>query len=157
MIIKRNIIKELPVILIDSSDFVTGLSGKVFGDITCKYLKEGSNTWITKTINAGNWKINTNQPDGYYRISFTAAELNTNGIFEYNVFSADSLVYPGLFEIRDNTNDDIKIDTASIKLKTDNLTDEPTDEVVAEANKDEIIAEVDENEDLVKKINMVPE
>jgi hypothetical protein len=83
--IKRNTARELPVILIDETDFITGLTPVVFGDVTCKYRKDASTTWITKTINVGNWLINTNKPDGNYAISFTGTELNTNGLFEYNI------------------------------------------------------------------------
>jgi hypothetical protein len=104
MPLKRNTARELPVILIDDSDFKTGKTGVAFGDVTCKIRKDGASAWTSKTIDTNNWN---EIGDGHYTIDFTAGNLDTNGLFEYIVQVTDALDFPGLFEIRDNTNDDL--------------------------------------------------
>lgn len=104
MLIKKSTARELPVILTDSSDFITGLTGKVFGNVTCKFRKNGETSWTVKSITAGNWHEIGN---GHYTIDFLTGDLNTAGLFEYIVIVTGSLDYSGLFEVRTNTIDDI--------------------------------------------------
>jgi len=118
MPLKNNVARELPVILIDSSDFLTGLTGKVFGDVICKYRKDGATSWTTKTIDTNNWNEIDN---GHYTIDFTAGEMDTNGLFEYIVIVSGAIDYSGLFEIRNNTNDDLDSDLTNIETKIDTI------------------------------------
>lgn len=104
MLIKKSTARELPVILTDSSDFITGLTGKVFGNVTCKFRKDGETSWTVKAITAGNWHEIGN---GHYTIDFITDDLDTAGLFEYIVIVTGSLDYSGLFEVRTNTIDDI--------------------------------------------------
>lgn len=133
MLIKQSTARTLPVILIDSSDFITPITGTVFGDVTCKFRKEGDTSWTTKTIDATNW---TEIDDGHYDIDFTAGNLDTNGLFIYIVTVSGALQYSGLFIIRTNTNDDIKADTAATLVDTNEIQGKlPTNEIMGSSDK----------------------
>jgi hypothetical protein len=103
----------LPVMLRDSSG--VPVTGKVFGDITCKYQKHGETGLTSKTIDGTNW---TEIGQGKYEIDFTAGELDTLKDFTYLVTEAGSIQFNGLVEIVSDTNTDLggKIDVIDANI-----------------------------------------
>lgn len=90
--IKISTATQLPVILIDDTDFKTPETGVAFGSVTCKYRKHNETSWSTKTIDGSNW---TELGNGHYVINFSASDLDTIGIFEYVVIVSGALQFPG--------------------------------------------------------------
>lgn len=109
MIIKKDEARQLPVLMVDSSDLFTGKTAIAFGSVTVKLMKAGGSAWTTKTMTSGNW---TEIDDGLYMISFTAAELDTLGNFNYIAQAAGAVDYHGFFGVSANLVDDI--DTRNI-------------------------------------------
>jgi hypothetical protein len=62
------------------------VTGLVFGDVTCGYLKAGAGSFATKTLTGVNF---VEMGSGVYEITFTAAELNTLGVFTVVVTGVD--------------------------------------------------------------------
>lgn len=116
MIIKRNIAKNLPVLFIDSSDFITGKTGVAFGDVTLKYKKEGDSAWTTFSLTTNDW---IEIDDGVYEVVFTAAMLNTVGSFIYLAQTVDAIDYHGWVDIQNNLNDDLRARQDVIEGKID--------------------------------------
>ena len=53
---KKNTDKWFPVILLDDTDFKTAETGKVFGDVTCKYSYEAATSLSTYSVTTDDWK-----------------------------------------------------------------------------------------------------
>lgn len=103
--VKESTATLLPCILTDDTDFQTPELGVLFGAVTVNFAKEGDVGMTAKVMGAGNW---TEIGDGVYFISFTAAELDTDGKFTYTVIAAGvSLYYYGLAQISTLLKDDI--------------------------------------------------
>ena len=151
MILKKSVAFTLPVILTDATDFITPVTGVVFGSVVVKYAKEGDATLTPKTILVSDW---TELGDGVYLVPFTTAELNTVGKFIYTVLVAGSLPYYGSAQIVTYGFDDIGAkttnlpsdpakegsittaqgDLTTIKGKTNNLPSDPASESGATSN-----------------------
>jgi hypothetical protein len=87
---------SLPVIILDDSDFKTVETGVAFGDVTCKYAKEGDSSLSTFTLDATNWD---EIGQGIYEVDFTASELDTLGYFKFVVYGTGYLTYYGLARV----------------------------------------------------------
>ncbi|MDD5589369.1 MAG: hypothetical protein PHP92_04915 [Candidatus Nanoarchaeia archaeon] len=104
MIIKKSTINYLPVILTDSTDFLTAKTSVAFGAFTVNYAKQGDVALTTKVLIASDL---TELGLGLYLIKFTATELSVSGLFYYVVNSAGCLDYYGCAEIQNTINDDM--------------------------------------------------
>jgi hypothetical protein len=79
-----------PVILTDSTDFKTGITGRIYSDITCKYFKTGSTAQTVFTVTADNWK---EAGEGKYSIKIGAFEWVEIALYQVSISCSGCIVY----------------------------------------------------------------
>jgi hypothetical protein len=79
-----------PVILTDERDFKTGITGKIYSDITCKYFKTGSTSQTSFSVTNDNWK---EAGEGKYSIKMGVSEWTEQTIYQVSVVCAGCIVY----------------------------------------------------------------
>jgi len=87
--IQKSQASELAVRLFDGAD--TPVTGVAVGDITVLYLKQAG-AWTNKPMLATEWEEG---PEGRYSLTFTAAELDTEGRFTFRVNTASADTFTG--------------------------------------------------------------
>ncbi len=107
--VSREVGTELSVTLVDASE--NSVNGVLFSDITVEYRKNGASGFTTKTVLSGEW---TEIGDGNYKLSFTAAELNTSGFFRYKVTGTGFEPFVLDVQIIDNFKD---IEAQAVEIK----------------------------------------
>lgn len=100
---KKGIGRELIVVLTSAADGVTRLPGKAFGDLAVSYCKEGG-AYTAKALLDGDL---VEVGEGIYKVAFSAAELDTKGVFLYNAYTSDSDQYPGAVQLTDTDPDEV--------------------------------------------------
>jgi len=125
----QSTITWLPALLQDK-DTGAGLTGIVWNasGMVVKYQKQG-NGIVTKTLTINDWAEGI---DGSYNIRFTAAELDTLGLFSYWVSHPSSTTYPGAITVVEAIASDIASETTldAVKTAVDGL---PTDVASSQA------------------------
>jgi hypothetical protein len=106
--VSREVGTELSLTLVDASQ--APVNGVAFGDITATYRKNGG-TFVTKTVLSGEW---AEVGDGVYKLSFTAAELNTAGSFRFTITGGSFEPYVADVQIVNNYKD---IEAQVIEIK----------------------------------------
>ncbi len=86
----------LPVRLVDSTDLVTGETGKTATDVTIKVSGEGSSGWTTVTISAGDW---SEIGDGNYWLRIGASEFASLGRYFVRVECSGCWAYTAVVEV----------------------------------------------------------
>lgn len=79
-----------PVILTNSTDFKTPVTGKAFGDITCKYFKTGATLQTTFVVTTDDWK---EAGEGKYSIRLGAAEWIEHSIYQVSISCVGCIIY----------------------------------------------------------------
>jgi len=100
---KKSVEAWAPVYLVDDTDGKTPETGKTYSDVTVKYAKEGATSFATKTMSASDWQ---EIGDGFYRVKFSATELDTAGNFAYEVYASGTRRFPGHIDIVENIEKD---------------------------------------------------
>lgn len=86
---------ELAVRLFDAAD--TPVTGVAAGDITVLYKKQAA-VWANKAVTPAEWYEG---PEGRYELTFTAADLDTEGRFTFRVATAGADTFTGDVNIVD--------------------------------------------------------
>ena len=79
-----------PVILTNATDFKTPVTGKAFGDITCKYFKTGDTSQTEFDVTADNWK---EAGEGKYAIRLGAAEWIERAFYQVSISCTGCITY----------------------------------------------------------------
>jgi hypothetical protein len=79
-----------PVLLTNSTDFKTPVTGKVYGDIVCKYFKTGDSSQTAFAVTADNWK---EAGEGKYAIRIGAAEWTERAFYQVSISCAGCIIY----------------------------------------------------------------
>lgn len=109
-IVKQNVARAIPCILIQSADGQTPQTGATDFQTTISYRKEGATSWSSKTA-VGNW---TEVGKGVYLISWSASDLDTIGRFDFVVEHASAINYYGSMVVSANLIDDVDTAVAAI-------------------------------------------
>lgn len=107
-----------PVILLDDTDFKTGETGKVVGDLTVEYRRLGdAASWQTYSPAAGNWN---ELGDGEYALQMGAGEFTTAkgvGIYQVHVQCTGCLTYRFSVEVRTNLIEALALEATLTAIK----------------------------------------
>jgi hypothetical protein len=111
MIVKQSTAKKLPCLLYDKTDFITPETGITYGNVTV-YIQKEDGAQSEKTLASEDW---TERGHGIYDISFTAAELNTLGLFKYQVTDVQTefIDYNGVVTVETANLSDLDTDIAA--------------------------------------------
>lgn len=94
-IVKQSTQTDLITAIVDTSNIpATGLT---FSSVTCQFRKEGQANFISKTLDINNFKELGN---GFYTITFTAADLDTLGSFLWVVNGTGLTQATGLADVQ---------------------------------------------------------
>lgn len=92
--VQKGYISGLAVRMLDvSGDPVLSIA---YGDITVTYKKQGDTSWTVKVVLSPEWVTG---PDGRYFLTFSAAELDTNGRFYFRVAESGSDTFTGDIDV----------------------------------------------------------
>ena len=111
-IVKQSVARDIPCLLIQSSDGQSPLTGQAAGTVTITYRKEGASTWSSKTA-SGNWTEIT-PGKGAYLISWSTGDLDTVGRFDFVVEHASCINYYGSLVVSANLLDDLGTTLAAL-------------------------------------------
>lgn len=88
----------LPVRLVDSVDYVTGETGKAFGDVTVKLTNAETGTVNTITITTNDW-IEIDGGDYWLQIGAGTNEFDSYGRFRLTVESSGCVTYRAIVQV----------------------------------------------------------
>jgi len=140
--LQQNATAQLVVRLVDGSgDAVVSVA---FGDVTTQYKKQGDAGWTSKSVLITDWEEIS---DGRYLLLFSAAELDTEGKFLYQVTASGAQTFTGDVDVVEDWATTVNMLTAllnglSTKVSTDSI-------VASKKLQDEAIAAADDRVDVV--------
>ncbi len=114
---KKNTDRWFPVILTDESDFKTALTGKVFGDVACKFSFEAASSQNTHTVTTNEW---AEAGEGTYWLKIGASEFTSEGKYEVSVTVSGALVFNFAVEVRDQNIADL-MDSVALATEVDKI------------------------------------
>lgn len=109
--IKQSTARNVMVFMVDSADHVTPKTGLT---LAVSISKNGAAfESISPTV--------TERGNGWYNIALSASDTDTLGELAGHVTATGADIFPFKYSVEVNTASDVKVDTAAIKTKTDNL------------------------------------
>jgi hypothetical protein len=120
-----------PVVLLDDTDFKTGETGKVVGDLTVQYKKLGAGAgWTAYAPAAGDWQEHGN---GEYGLNMGAGEFTSAGRWQVHIICAGALTYRFSVEVRSFTLEELftGANLVTFKLKQLQIINNAGDALVA--------------------------
>ncbi len=107
---KKDTDRWFPVILTDESDFMSAITGKAYGDVTCKFSFEAASSQSTHTVTTDEWR---EAGEGTYWLKIGASEFTSEGKYEVSVTVSGALVFNFAVEVRDENLADL-LDTVDV-------------------------------------------